>query len=225
MHVLSFLFPSTCRFCGVFVPADKIFCDACDEHIEHIPERYIPLGEDRFITVYAASAYENPLKKLILRKAFSDRRASWQLGHIMSQKIDCKNLSFDLIIPVPLHWTRHLRRGFNQSYEIGLILSKELRIPIMDLLTRTKRTRHQSEFSGDDRQGNVQGVFAIHKKHVGSIRKIIENKNILFVDDLCTSGATLKNAALPLLPEAPKSVSAFVACRAIPNNIFGKISV
>jgi ComF family protein len=220
--LLSFLFPSTCRFCGVFLPGDKIFCDACDEHIVRIPEKYIPLGEDRVITVYAASAYENPLKKLILKKAFSDRRASWQLGHIMSQKID-RSLSFDLIIPVPLHWTRYLRRGFNQSYEIGTVLSKELGIPMIDLLKRTKMTRHQSEFSGNDRQANVKDVFEIRKKYVGGIRKVIENKNILFVDDLCTSGATLKNMALPLLAESPQSISAFVACRAIPVTVFGKM--
>ena len=94
---------------------------------------------------------------------------------------------WDAVIPVPLHQSKKQKRGFNQSEEFGKGLAAVFGIPCYDdVVQRTHRTATQTTKSRLKRWENVRDVFTVVKPSV------IEGKNILLVDDVATTGATLE---------------------------------
>ncbi|MCQ2115332.1 MAG: ComF family protein [Bacteroidales bacterium] len=92
----------------------------------------------------------------------------------------------DLIVPVPLHWTRRWKRGYNQAEVIAEVLSRELGIPCeTSLLQRTRRTKTQTKLGVEQKGKNVSGAFAVKP---GSV---CEARHVILVDDVCTTGSTL----------------------------------
>lgn len=167
------------------------------------------------MSVHAISAYISPVRDLILKKKYSDRLASRQLGQLLCEKTIILEKSFDLLIPVPLHWTRYARRGFNQAEEMACVLGKRMGVPVKNLVARKKRTVYQSLLSHDERQKNVEAIFKIKRRYKDIFDMMVYDKNILLVDDLCTTGATLKNVAQPILIARPRSITAVVASRVV----------
>jgi len=194
---------------------NEVFCVACQSKIRLIPPCFLSVSKKYSIKVFALGEYIEPLRSLILRKKCFDRLAGQQLAALIFKMMSIGDQSFDYIVPIPLHWTRYARRGFNQSHEMACVLSKKLNVPVLHLLKRVRRTSYQSSLSYDLRQENVSGVFDICFKYRDIYLSIVHDRNILFVDDLCTTGATLKNAARALFVGCPKSVSAVVACRVL----------
>ena len=95
----------------------------------------------------------------------------------------------DAIVPVPLHWTRFLKRGYNQSAVIARCLSSEMGAPCLPkLLKRTRRTRSQTTLGMEGKALNVSGAFAVDAKSAG---RIPAPRHILLVDDVFTSGSTM----------------------------------
>ncbi|MBF0484492.1 MAG: ComF family protein [Candidatus Omnitrophica bacterium] len=100
---------------------------------------------------------------------------------------------FELIIPIPLHPAKMRERGFNQSQILGQMISEKYQIPICNTaIIRTRNTQTQTNFDQKERWTNIQGAFRI--KH----SEVIKLKNILIIDDLLTTGATVSEAAKTL---------------------------
>jgi ComF family protein len=215
-HGLRFLYPSFCSLCKIFLEINSVFCSKCFCNISFSKNNnpYVISVTDNFdLKVFYISKYSEPLKTLILRKNSANKLAARQLGQLLYDCTVIKELDIDYIVPIPLHWTRYFKRGFNQSCEMAKVLCKNLEIPIKNLLMRSVETEYQAELSHDLRQENVKGVFKVNFWHRKSIKDIVANKSLLLVDDLCTTGATLKNASQVLLSYKPKSICAVVACR------------
>jgi competence protein ComFC len=205
-------FPSFCRSCESLIEQDFIFCFECYSKIRPIVSFYLKITNTKNLKVFAVSDYKDPLKSLILDKLYSKNYlASIQLGQLIYKKTVIKNLDIDFLIPVPLHWTRFSKRGYNQAFIIADELSKYLDVPVLDILKRNKKTDYQSRFSLEFRQKNVENIFDI--KDSQDLNFLLKDKNILLVDDLCTTGATLKNCAKVLIKYKIKSINAAVACR------------
>jgi len=211
----TLLYPSFCRFCNILIPQDFIFCNSCNGKIKPIVSSFLQITPQKSLKVFAACDYKDPLRSLILKKKFAEILASKQLAQIILQKTVIKNLDIDCLIPIPLHWSRYARRGYNQSYVMAKTLSKELNKPVLNVLRRAKRTVFQSTLSVEQRKENVKDVFDIGFRYKFNNLDFLKNKNILLVDDLCTTGATLKNAARVLINFKPKSMNAVVACRVV----------
>jgi len=114
------------------------------------------------------------------------------LGAIL--KIDDIITSADLLCPVPLHPKKERQRGYNQSYHIAVGLSRSLKIPVnRDNLYRNIHTSTQTRKSRWDRWQNVEGIFDLKNPEV------FENKHIILVDDVVTTGATLEACASVIL--------------------------
>ena len=214
-YLLGFFFPSFCCSCTVLVPRGKFLCSHCSNKIKPIVSTYVPVTPKHKLKVFAVSSYEDPLRSLILRKRFSDMLSSKQLAILIYEKTCVRNLSYDYIVPIPLHWTRRIRRGYNQAEVMAQELGKRLDIPVLNLLQRQRMTAYQSRLPVKLRKENVKGAFKIKKEYVDSYKDLVKNKKILFVDDLCTTGSTLKYAARLLVDAKPEELAAAVACRVV----------
>jgi ComF family protein len=124
----------------------------------------------------------------------------------------------DVVIPVPLHWTRRLSRGYNQAEVIATVLSDCMGIGIIrNMLRRRVRTRSQARLNMESRRQNVASAFAVSGKY---IRKISSGRmnmphHVLLVDDVFTTGATLHEAYKALRTVLPSSVRISVATLAV----------
>lgn len=169
----------------------------------------LPITAKETMCVFALSAYQNPIKSLILAKGWSNILASRQLARLIWQETVLKEQEFDFIVPVPLHWTRYAYRGYNQAEVIAQQLATFSGKPVVNLFARHKRTRFQSLFDKNNRAKNVANVFSYRIKE----RALYEDKHILLVDDLMTTGSTLKEMGNMLLELKPKTLKAIVAAR------------
>lgn len=94
----------------------------------------------------------------------------------------------DVIIPVPLHWTRRFRRGYNQAEAIAWGLARVMGIPVAtDILIRRKRTKTQTKLNIEGKARNVAGAFTVNEMALSSK----EVKHVIIVDDVFTTGNTL----------------------------------
>lgn len=210
------LYPATCQSCGALIPREELFCALCASRIKPLVSIVIPVTQAVRMTVFAAAAYNDPVRKMVTRKFARDTVASQHLGRLILRMVPLEPDDFDVIVPVPLHWTRYAWRGYNQAYEIAKVLGKELNKPVVSLVRRSKKTVFQSRLAPAQRGDNVSDAFVLKDPSVwfGDV-EAYRNKRILLVDDLCTTGATLKSVGHALLPLKPLSLQAVVACRAI----------
>lgn len=116
----------------------------------------------------------------------------------------------DMLIPVPLHNFRMMKRGFNQAYELGNYLSQVFDIPMLiTALRRHRNTKAQSGLSRLQRRQNLRGAFYWHgQKKPG--------RHIALIDDVMTTGTTVSECARVLKKAGAKRVDVWVAARAIP---------
>jgi ComF family protein len=104
----------------------------------------------------------------------------------------------DAVVPVPIHWTRRVHRGFNQSELLCEDLPKEIVNPT--LLARVRRTKPQASLTPEERLNSLAKAFWASPD--------VRGRHILLVDDVVTSGATLNQCALALKQQGAAKVSA-----------------
>ena len=148
-------------------------------------------GEGRADYVFAAALLfyhgENPYRRIPQALKYQDnlsagRFFSRRFGRFLSRSAPFSGV--DGVIPVPLHWYRRWRRGYNQAEIIARELATALGASLQaDVLVRRRRTRSQTRLTAEARTRNVAGVFRVRKKP--------EGKHLLLVDDTFTTGATL----------------------------------
>jgi ComF family protein len=115
--------------------------------------------------------------------------------------------AFDLIVPVPLHPTRLRLRTYNQSLLLAVVLGRQLRTPVARrLLTRTRATPPQQGLPAEIRRRNLRGAFALRQKLIGD--------RVLLVDDVLTTGATVRECGRILREGGAAEVAVAVIGRA-----------
>lgn len=151
------------------------------------------VGADTTCTVHALSAYEEPLKSLIRAKQSRSIISSYQLGQLMVERMAPSLITAeDILVPIPLHWQRYAWRGFNQAQVIASCMAHEHGARVVPLLTRTKKTIYQAEAkSKEERQANVQDAFSWNMQYRP---QDYVHKRLVLVDDLMTTGSTLRTA-------------------------------
>lgn len=125
------------------------------------------------------------------------------IGKLVKEFVE-KHLDYfaqiDIIVPVPLHKKRRAERGFNQSEFIAQIISKTINKPVSDLLVRHRNTEHQARLNREKRLVNVKDAF----KCISGIRG-----RILLVDDVYTTGSTMRECTNALLGAGANKVFGF----------------
>jgi len=153
--------------------------------------------------------YQPPFDSVVMGLKF--RRLDYlakRLAGPLAEQLD--RTRFDVVVPVPLHWSRRLRRGYDQAELIAAELCDTLGRPLVRALRRRRATPAQSLHR--DRQGrraNLDAAIVMRRRLGGQIRGL----RVLLVDDVLTTGATLEAAARPLLDAGARSVDVAVAAR------------
>lgn len=127
----------------------------------------------------------------------------------MAQCLARQSWQIDVVCAVPLHWTRYLERGYNQSALLAKALATQTGLPYQPLLRRIKRTQQQAKLSRAARLHNVQDAF---------LAKSFQGR-VLLIDDVITSGATSQACMNTLLKAGVKEVRLAAVARAVPNII------
>ncbi len=210
--LLDLLYPPTCEICGKKAAEENnIICENCFEKIIMITP-VIPVKHND-ISVWGICAYEGVIKECIhLFKYKARLRLLKPLGKIMTDFTNnyLKSKKFDIIVPVPLHRARLAERSFNQAELLAKNLPKYLNCRLdTKILKRTKNTATQTGLSKTQRANNLRGVFKMNTALA------VEDKNILIVDDVFTTGSTIDECAKILLKANAKSVEALVLAKGI----------
>ncbi len=201
----------SCRNKLIFF-SDKC-CKNCGGELDgvlHCCSKCLREGERPYLEAVSVFAYRGEGKEFVLDfKSNHILPFARIFGQMLSERIKHnKNWEFDIIVPVPLHWTRHLSRTFNQSELIAEFMAANLMRPCCPAaLKRIANTRSQKFLTDKERRKNLQGAF-----HADI--NLVKNKKILLVDDIFTTGATMSAAADALLSANAECVYAASIARA-----------
>lgn len=229
---INLLFPSKCLSCKK--RESNFLCEDCLKKIEFISTPYCKIcgkkaegivvenyicGECRTTKNYfeyarAAAEYRDILKEAIhFFKYRKKENLKFPLSKLLLEYLeicDVKEeiLNCDLIIPVPLHKKRLKERRFNQAHLISEILSEELKIPLIsDVLIRIKPTLPQINLNKRQRIENIKGAFLVEDKEK------VKNKKILLIDDVFTTGSTVRECAKMLKKAGAEKVTVLTLAR------------
>jgi ComF family protein len=204
-----------------FEPLTRQICDVCGVPMPTFagvtsPPRFCPPCQNRayaFDRVRSFALYDRALVKAILLLKFEriDPLGSWfaaRLAELVER--DREKLAADVIVPVPLHRLREKERGYNQAELLAKPLAKRLRLPCQPvLLVRTRPRPDKRLLSFDERWASVRGAFATRPGTQ------VDNRRVLLVDDVLTTGATLDACARALREAGAKSVIGLTVARAL----------
>lgn len=214
-HPLRLVYPVFCRGCNIHLFADTTFCESCTNKIQPLVSMRLVKSKKISLTVFAVGKYQSPLRELILRKLSGDQLASRQLGHLLAMHTPAARLGIDYLVPVPIHWLRYARRGYNQAEVMARTVSKDLDgIPVKNLVTRVRATAFQSTLPAEFRSKNLDHAFKLATLSEDQ-KKIFAGKHLCIVDDLCTTGTTLIGVATALAALRPAEISAIVVARSL----------
>lgn len=202
----------TCKKCGK-VLENNVFREFCFDCISL--ERSFDRG-------FSCVQYGEEIAKIIHALKYGKKSyIARNIGGIMADRINCPGKEIDMslyqfLVPVPIHDSRLLRRGFNQSTLIAKMLidsanSSETALHSEiadDFLIRCGDTEKMSRLSATQRIQNLRGAFALSKALIDAPSKI-QGKNILLIDDILTSGATANVCAELLKTAGAKRVDLF----------------
>ncbi|GKU23331.1 ComF family protein [Clostridium folliculivorans] len=184
--VLEVIYPHSnkCLCCESDTDTESI-CDRCLNNVAYIYGGYYLDKEDK-VKCHSAAYYSGSIKELIINLKYSANFESAEfLAHILYKKMKEEHISGDLITYVPISKASSKKRGFNQCRAIGKELSNLSRIKLVNTLRRSKEVKEQKRLSIDERVENMIGVFE------AKTPRDIENKIIILIDDVITTGSTL----------------------------------
>lgn len=225
--ILDVLFPPVCLGCFKNLEERQYLCDVCLKSIVinsafSCPVCRLRLADNKVICRHegvpryilgAAANYDNPVINSLIH--YFKYENFQNLAPFLSELIleFLGRTGFDtsgfVLVPIPLHTSRERQRGYNQSKLLAEILSEKLKINLVDGLKRIKKTNPQVQAKkSGDREKNVKDCFEVINANQISAR------NILLVDDVFTSGATINEAVKVLRSAGARKIAALVIAKA-----------
>ncbi len=206
--LLELLFPTRCVFCRRLSGRGVPVCRACREKYPDVPTaaqiRHLP-GLD----CLAPLRYEGRAREALLRYKFRDRSGYAPVfGNFMRKCLDENRISCDSITWVPLSRRRLRQRGYDQARLLAESIAAAEGLPCEALLEKVRDTPPQSGTGGREaRRRNAAGAYRV------SDPGCVAGKHILLVDDIVTTGETLRECARVLKAAGARSVTAVTAAQ------------
>ncbi len=230
---LALLFPADCAICGTplhttsavplcpdcLTPSEPFAAEHCCARCRTPFLNSSPLddqglcslcrlGLTEFDWSWSYALYEGRLRQLIhLFKYGRMRPLARVLGSWLANAYP-RLEQFDAIVPLPLHWWKRMRRGFNQSDLLARELSCRVGVPVLNAARRCRRTATQASLTPAQRRDNVQGAFDVPAP------ARIRGLSLLLVDDVITTGSTVNACAKALKQAGAARVCVLTVARA-----------
>lgn len=226
-YFLDLIFPARCLHCQTHLSApekESWLCHTCENHIviyttifcsvcgARLPENKKVCHKNSSYLLAAATKYDGPIRSIIRQfkyrgwPSLSKKIRRYLEKYLRNSALTAKNY---LVIPIPLHSERLKERGFNQaellSEEIADLMGLKMD---KNILARAKKTSAQAELKDyEKRKNNLAGAFKVENPEK------ICRKNVILVDDVFTSGATMNEAVRTLRSAGAKKIIAFVIAK------------
>ena len=220
-RILDFISPRQCVVCGErLAPTEHSLCSTCLRHLPRTTYQFTPHDNPMAQLFWHLSPVEkaaalifyephSEVAQLIYDLKYHDRPDIGEdMGRIMAGEMQMARFfdSIDILLPVPLSRKRLRQRGYNQSEQLAVGISDITHLPVVTkALRRTHFHQSQTQLSRRERQENVENLFELRN---GSM---LQDKHVLLIDDICTTGATLLACcdALKAVPGIRLSVLTF----------------
>lgn len=212
--ILNLIYPQTCGICGKI--NENSLCKKCEIKLNKQAEnRIIKEGteiEDKYFNeLMYIFRYEGQIRKLIIDYKFNDKAYLYKMfvNFLLKNKKIFENIkNYDTIIPVPISKKRKNERGYNQSLLISRNIAEKTNLKLMNnCLIKNKNIIEQSKLNKEDRLQNIQGVYDLKNK------KLLENRKILLIDDIYTTGSTANECSKTLRAANPDKVGILVLAK------------
>lgn len=208
-RILQLLYPGRCAFCHKFTDDGAIICKSCPDKLPYTEFDAVRQELSPKFFCYSPLYYEGMVRESVLRFKFNGATGYSEIyGKLLAKCIDENGVFCDIITWVPLSRRRYRSRGYNQTELIAKEISRINGIPCVSLLKKTRHNKAQSG-TGDlaKRRENVKGVYAPLSPG------LIKGKRILLVDDVVTTGSTLRECAAVLSKCGAAGVTALALAR------------
>ncbi|HET6247072.1 MAG TPA: ComF family protein [Tepidisphaeraceae bacterium] len=225
--VADFCYPGICPACRAVCESGHELCPDCDEQIAALAQNPACFmcglslsyanapcpncagrGVAHYERIIRLGKFDDPIRPLIHQLKF--HRVS-NVGEFLAERLLAQDhvqsllIEADCLLPVPLHGLRHFSRGYNQAEVIARRISRATDVPVVQAAARVRDTHPQSHLhSRAERMANLRDAFELRDE------KQIKGRHVIVVDDVMTTGATLRTLARALRPAKPASLSALV---------------
>lgn len=211
--ITDFFLPRTCHLCGCNLrDSEDAFCVRCVETLPRSLYHLMPMNpmERRFagiVPFVRATGHFIYSRDSQLASAVHDMKyrkfpsVGTRLGEIVGEELLMVGFfeGADCILGVPMHWWKKAKRGYNQVDFIARGLSKATGLPTVDAVEAVRTHKTQTSMTLEQRQANLAGTFRLKDP------EMLSGKGIVLVDDVCTTGATLRAIAGLIADEIPDS--------------------
>lgn len=200
-RIVDFIAPRSCVICGRRLsPTERSLCSVCVLHLYRTTFQFTPEDNEMAQLFWgllpvertAALIYYEPRSEtaaLIYKLKYGHRPDIGEdLGRIMAEEMKPAGFldGIDVLLPIPLSKKRYWQRGYNQSEMLARGMSEVTGLPVITkAVRRTNFRQSQTSLTRKERQENVEGTFVLRHPEQ------LENKHVLLIDDICTTGATL----------------------------------
>ena len=231
--ILDMIYPVRCPICEeIVVPKGDRICTSCKDKLEYIHEprcyrcskpieqeeqeycRDCRHGPHHYDAGCAVWVYGDNMKHSVARYKYHGKKeyAKFYVEEVLRLYGDwIRKLSPDALVPVPIHKSKYMERGYNQADILARGIARELKLPVLsDLLIRNRKTLPQKMLNDKERFRNLKAAFEMNGKQADSYPKQLSK--VLLVDDIYTTGSTLEACARVLKSHGIKEVYFIVLC-------------
>jgi ComF family protein len=232
-RVLDLAYPPQCAACREIVGEPATLCPACWREMPFISRPFCerlgtPFAVDIggpllspaaiadppvFGRARAVARYDGASRELVHKLKYGDRQElAVAMGGMMVAAAADLVPDADVIVPVPLHWTRLWQRRFNQAAALAHVIGRRTGLPVEPpLVRRRKRTKRQVGLTRSQRQDNLQGAFVVPDE----VKPSLKGKRVLLVDDVMTTSSTANAASRVLLRAGASAVDVVTFARVV----------
>lgn len=210
-ELIDFLLPRTCHLCGCALgDSEDVICVRCMETLPR--SRYHLMDnnpmERRFagiVPFVRATGHFIYSRNSHLANAIHDMKyrqfpgVGHRLGQIVGEELNVAGFfdGADYVAGVPMHWRKRAKRGYNQADYIARGIAESARLEMADVLKAVKGHKTQTAMTLAERQANLSGSFEVTNQ------ELLKDKGLVIVDDVCTTGATMRALASTVAQSVP----------------------
>ena len=200
INILELIYPKTCGMCNEI--SNSYICNKCKIKIKQMIKLNTIKSRDKYFNSHTyLFKYEGVIRDKLLQYKFREYSYLYKFfTEIIVYNCNLKN-NYDIILPVPIHKKRKYQRGYNQTELIAKEISKKLEMKYDNsILIKLSNNAPQSTLTQEQRKKNVLGIYKVQNAQK------LQNKSILLIDDIYTTGSTVNECSKVLKQNGAKIV-------------------